>query len=187
LAEKEQVLAASDHPDAARIVALSEELADVRAAVKELREAVAAGTRLHYEIEELVSALSGARNWGTLDMLGGGYLATRAKRTRMDQARELVHHCQELGAQFQRELADIVDRVALEVSLDPMEGFADYFFDGLIVDWVVQARIVRSLDHARNAARWLEDLLDGLQEQLGAAEKRANAVEQEWRPLVEGA
>ena len=85
-------------------------------------------------------------------MLGGGLLATAAKHSHMDEARDAAYHIQNLLLRFRRELADVQGLSGTLVEeVGSFETFADYFFDGLIVDWVVQSKIDRSLDNARRA------------------------------------
>jgi hypothetical protein len=120
-------------------------------------------------------------------MLGGGFLATAVKRSHMDRARDLVHRAQAQVGRFERELADIVDQAEFAVAFDPLESFADYFFDGLIIDWMVQSRINTSLANARQAERQVESILRQLESRLAAARRRADGLEQQKRQLIEGA
>jgi hypothetical protein len=66
------------------------------------------------------------------------------------------------------------------------DTFADYFFDGLIFDWIVQSKIDRSLertiaarDACSRAVATLEDLSVDTQNRLGALQaQRAQIIEQ---------
>lgn len=44
-------------------------------------------------------------------------------------------------------VADL-DELGIDLHLSEFETFADYFFDGLIIDWLVQSKINRSLEQA---------------------------------------
>jgi hypothetical protein len=187
LEEKEQVLRSSDHPAVQQIVALSEERGEALADIKELREAIAAGRDLSHTLSEVVEALKTAQGWGTLDMLGGGFFATAVKRSHMDQARDLVYRAQVQVGHFERELADIVDQAGLAVAFDPLESFADYFFDGLIIDWMVQSRINTSLTNAEQAERQVLAILQQLQTRLDADRRRVEELGQQKQRLIEQA
>jgi chromosome segregation ATPase len=187
LEEKERFLKASDHPAAQHLVALSEDRGEVLAEIKELHEAIAAGRDLSSTLSEIVDALKRAQGWGTFDMLGGGFLATAVKRSHMDQARDLAHRAQAQVGHFERELTDIVEEAGLGLGLDPLESFADYFFDGLIIDWMVQSRIDTSLANARQADSQVESILAQLQSRLDAAQRQAQELEQARRQLIEQA
>jgi len=114
---------------------------------REVKEAIAAGERALQGLTYAIQYLNKARNWGTLDMLGGGLLVTAAKRSNMNEAQELIHGVQVWLRRFKRELSDIrVQEFSnMDIEMDSFTSFADYFFDNLIFDWVVQSKINRSL------------------------------------------
>jgi hypothetical protein len=64
-------------------------------------------------------------------------------------------------------------------------SLADFFFDGLIIDWIVQSKIVQSLERSETAkgliieaVRELEDLKESIQNRIsGVEEKRALLIE----------
>ena len=49
---------------------------------------------------------------------------------------------------------------------------ADYFFDGLIVDWIVQSRINETLDNVKNMINDLSKTLRNLQQELRVVDNR---------------
>jgi hypothetical protein len=120
-------------------------------------------------------------------MLGGGLIATAVKHSRIDRARESVHHVQQLLRVFQRELADIDSRTDIDLDIGSFLTFADYFFDGLIIDWVVQSKIGRSLDSAVQAAERVGGIVQQLQINLKKTQTKRNLIEQEKHKLIEQA
>jgi hypothetical protein len=130
---------------------------------EQVREALAAGRAAKSSLDRAVEALRSASNWGTWDMFGGGMLATAMKHSRIDDARREVSQAQRHLAAFRRELEDVGPAVAPgHVTLDGFTSFADYFFDGLIVDWVVQKKIEQSLDRVRGTQRDVARLVGNL-------------------------
>lgn len=114
----------------------------------EVNEAIEAGEMALKGLRLAIQTLRKAQNWGTFDMLGGGIIATAVKHSNMDEAKSLILDVQVWLKKFKRELSDIrfVDSEELTVQLDSFSTFADYFFDNLIFDWVVQSKINRSLE-----------------------------------------
>lgn len=172
LAEKERLIRQGE--GSGELFALGEREQQTIWQIKELEEARRAGYAADDALSQVASSLESARNWGTWDMLGGGWIATAAKHSRIDEAKGELYHAQEALSRFQRELKDV--QVGLHVPVVQMDGFtrfADYFFDGLFVDMAVQSQInesLRSIQHARGqvggALSWVEQQLAGAQSEL---------------------
>lgn len=184
---KERLISQSDNQAAAKLVELSEATADTLSDIRELKEAIKAGDAVLAGLDGVVDSLRSARNWGTFDMLGGGLIATAVKHSRIDRARESVHRVQQSMRVFQRELADVGSRTDIEIDIGSFATFADYFFDGLIVDWVVQSRIGRSLDDAVRAADRIRGVVRELQSNLKQIQAKREAIEEQKRELIEQA
>ncbi|MDX8340467.1 hypothetical protein SLH46_14790 [Draconibacterium sp. IB214405] len=115
---------------------------------EEVNEAINAGKMAIKGLKLALASLRKAQNWGTFDMVGGGLIATAVKHSKMDEAKALIHDVQYWLRKFNRELNDVqVNEVStMDLQLDGLTTFADYFFDNLIMDWVVQSKINRSYD-----------------------------------------
>ena len=115
---------------------------------KEVNEAIDAGERALQGLNYAIGSLKKAKGWGTVDMIGGGLLSTAIKRSNMNEAQELIHDVQVWLRRFKRELSDIriQEFSNMDLHMDSFTSFADYFFDNLIIDWVVQSKINRSLE-----------------------------------------
>ena len=148
---------------------------------------VDAGNAVLNGLQSVIASLKSARNWGTWDLLGGGLIATAVKHSRIDGARASAHQVQQLLRRFQRELADVDARSDIDIDIGSFATFADYFFDGLIVDWVVQSRIGRSLDSANRVADQVRNTLRALQKNLADVQEKAGNVSQKRQMLIESA
>ena len=105
---------------------------------KEKREAIDAG---YWAINSLKTArdnLNSAKNWGLLDMFGGGFFSTMLKHSKIDQARQNMEHTKYDLRNFSRELNDVNIACDLNINIGDFLSFADYFFDGFVADWMVQ-------------------------------------------------
>jgi len=114
----------------------------------EVNEAIEAGEAALKGLRLAIQTLRKAQNWGIYDMVGGGFLATAIKHSNIDEAKNIILDVQVWLKKFKRELSDVrfAPSAELTVQLDSFSTFADYFFDNLIFDWVVQSKINRSLE-----------------------------------------
>jgi chromosome segregation ATPase len=188
LEKKEALLAKAGDETARRLSQLSEQLGEAQSQLREVAEAIAAGQEAHQAVNQVLQNLKSAQGWGAWDMLGGGLLATAVKHNRIDDARKAAYEVQEALRRFQRELADVEQSAKFIVEdISSFETFADFFFDGLIIDWVVQAHIDRSLDNTRATAGRLDDLLAQLEKHAATLQEQINHLEEDKRSLVESA
>ena len=117
---------------------------------KEKREAIEAGQRALSSLRTAKENLNSAKNWGLVDMFGGGFFSTMLKHSKMDQARQNMEQAKYDLRNFSRELNDVNMACNLNINTGDFLSFADYFFDGFVVDWMVQDRI-------NNAKRQVEE------------------------------
>ena len=120
---------------------------------KEKREAIEAGQRALNNLHTARENLNSAKNWGLVDMFGGGFFTTMMKQSRMDQALR----------NFSKELKDVNIACNLNLDMGDFLTFADYFFDGFAVDWMVQERINKARNQVEEAIRRTEEALNQLQ------------------------
>lgn len=158
--------------------AQSEELAKARAKVKEIQEAIVAGRAVISGLEKVLSHLDSAKNWGVWDMVGGGLISTAIKHSRIDDARNAAHHVQHLLRRFERELKDVRGIYNLNIDIGSFATFADYFFDGLIADWVVQSKINQSRENTVRMLRKVEHVVERLNRALKEVEQEINRIAQ---------
>jgi len=187
LDKKEKVIAETGDQSARRLIDLAEELADARSDVRELQEAIDAGKAVLTGVEAVIDSLKSAKNWGTWDMIGGGLISTAVKHSRIDRARASAHQVQQLLRRFQRELADVGATSDITIDIGSFATFADYFFDGLIVDWIVQSRIANSLMSATELRDKVQTTLGHLNQSLQQAQDKAARTEQTRQELIERA
>lgn len=130
---------------------------------KEKREAIEAGQRALNNLHTARENLNSAKNWGLVDMFGGGFFTTMMKQSRMDQAKRNMDLAKLALRNFSKELNDV--NIACNLNLDRGDflTFADYFFDGFAVDWMVQDRINKARNQVEEAIQRVEHALNQLQ------------------------
>ena len=123
---------------------------------REVREARAAGQRALESLRDAKACLDSARNWGFLDMFGGGLLTTMIKHSKIGDAQHRVEQAQRDLEIFRRELRDVQ---LPYVQIDDFLTFSDFFFDGFLADFLVQRKINESRERLDEACRKVEDIL----------------------------
>lgn len=187
LEEKEKLILENNHKDTQRLIVLAEEIADLISDARELQEAIQAGQAVLEESRQMSDYLSSARGWGTWDMIGGGLLTTAIKHSKINEAKDSAQRMQQLLRSFHRELEDIDPnlKTSVNVEIGSFLTFADYFFDGLIVDWVVQSKIVNSQEQAQKLNDNVNDIVNGLESKLEQIKESLVIKTAERKKLIE--
>ncbi|MDD6327328.1 MAG: hypothetical protein Q4D54_05795 [Eubacteriales bacterium] len=131
---------------------------------KERMEAIGAGYRALESLREAQHNLKSAKNWGIWDMFGGGFISTMAKHSKMDRAKQNMEQAKYDLRQFSRELNDVNMTGYFDIETGDFLSFADWFFDGFIVDWMVQDRINQAAAQVDEAIYRVEDILNRLEQ-----------------------
>ena len=74
---------------------------------KEKREAIEAGRRALNSLQAAKENLNSAKNWGLVDMFGGGFFTTMLKHSKMDQAKRNMEQAKYDLRNFSTELNDV--------------------------------------------------------------------------------
>ena len=97
-------------------------------------------------IGEAERQFSSARNWGFLDMLGGGFLTDIIKHSKLSRASGCMNEINYLLRDLERELKDIQFTTDYSMNTKTFSTFADFLFDGILADTYMQSKIISSLD-----------------------------------------
>lgn len=130
---------------------------------REKREAIEAGNRALNSLRAAQENLSSAKNWGLWDMFGGGFVTTMFKQAKMESAKQNMDKAKYDLRNFSRELNDVNLVCHLDIETGDFLAFADWFFDGFVVDWMVWDRISRARSEVAEAIRRVEEILERLQ------------------------
>lgn len=134
---------------------------------QEIAEAIDAGERALYSLNAAAEKLGSARNWGLVDLFGGGFITDLIKHSKMRDATGYIEEAKRDLKIFQRELRDV--RVPTDIRLDVGDflTFADFFFDGLVADYMVQSRIAEARREVEDAVSRVQYLLMELKQLYG--------------------
>lgn len=132
----------------------------------EIREAITAGERALSSLYAAQNKLKSARGWGIFDMLGGGLLSDLMKHSRMNDASSYMEAARRDLEIFKRELADVSTSYNLRMDVDGFLTFADFFFDGLIADYLVQTKISQAREEVEEAIVKVSKILAELKREI---------------------
>ena len=129
---------------------------------KEKREAIEAGERALDSLRTAKECLDSAKNWGLVDIFGGGFFTTMMKQSKMEQASRNMEEAKYNLRNFSKELNDVNMSCNLNIETNDFMTFADYFFDGVFVDWMVQERINTARGQVEEAIQKTEYIVNQL-------------------------
>lgn len=133
---------------------------------REMKEAIDAGERALSSLRMAQEKLNSAGNWGLFDMFGGGLFSTMIKRSKMDDASELMETAKADLKRFQRELKDVNIPLDLRMEVGSFLSFADFFFDGFVADYLVQSKISDAKEQVSDAIIRVEQILNELKRKM---------------------
>ena len=118
--------------------------------IAQVNQALNLTNQLIAELDQAERQLSSARNWGFLDVLGGGLIVDLIKHSKLNNAKVSMDRVQYLLQELRRVLGGISLPGDYSMNVGGFATFADFFFDSGIVDVYMTARIMSSLNEVRN-------------------------------------
>ena len=100
-------------------------------------------------LDQAESQFKSARNWSFLDVLGGGFIVDMIKHYKLgragDSMEEVNYYLQQLGHQLGQ--INIPDDYRMQMG--GFLTFADFCFDGFLVDAYMTSKIMGSIDQIK--------------------------------------
>lgn len=116
----------------------------------QINQALSLTDQLILELDQAERQLSSARNWGFLDVLGGGLITDLIKHSKLNNAKLSMERVNYLLQELKRVLGGISMPGDYSMNVGGFETFADFFFDSGIVDVYMTAKIMSSLNEVRS-------------------------------------
>lgn len=116
----------------------------------QINQALNLTNQLISELEQAERQLASARNWGFLDVLGGGFIVDLIKHSKLNNAKTSMDRVNYLMQELKRVLGGISMVGDYSMNVGGFATFADFFFDSGIVDVYMTAKIMSSLNEVRN-------------------------------------
>ena len=127
--------------------------------MREIREAIQAGERALTSLRKAEEKLTSASNWGLWDIFGGGLISGIAKHSKMNEASRYMEEAKQDLKIFQKELKDVNLSLDLRMEVGGFLSFADFFFDGLVADYLVQSKIASAREQVEDAITMVTNIL----------------------------
>ncbi len=113
---------------------------------KEIKEALKAGQQAIDHLERARKDLKSASGFGFADMLGLDIIGGMGKHMKMNNAANQLNMAKTAVKNFQRELNDVQGHLNFQIDIGSFLTFADFLFDGLLADYLVQSKINNTIN-----------------------------------------
>jgi len=123
---------------------------------KEIDEAISAADDAIIHLERARGCLNSAGNWGLLDMFGGNVITGLFKHSKMANAEREINDARYALQRFSKELRDVSGFSSIHIN--DFLTFADFFFDGFLVDVFVQSKIADAKKQCDEAIRQVRSI-----------------------------
>lgn len=95
-------------------------------------------------------------------MFGGSFLSGMMKHSKLDHAVQYMEDAKRDLKRFLIELRDVNQVMNLQLNIGGFLTFADFFFDGVIADFLVQSKINDAKCQVETAITQVEEMLENL-------------------------
>ena len=173
---------------AEKIAELEEKKAFLQIQIRETNEAMAAGRSILGQLENIERSLDDAQACAQWDLFTRKSIITHiAKWTYLDDAQMHAQKLDALVRRFKAELSDL--SIQTDFGLPGSDGlrFADWFFDGLLVDWTVLSRIQEAQGNLSPSRYQVQNLLSELRKYETGLKRKIDELDFNIRTLAEEA
>ncbi len=173
---------------AEKIADLEEKKGFLAIQIREVNEAIAAGRNILGQLDNIERSLSDAESCAQWDLFTKRSIITQIEKwSYLDDAKAHAEKLEWLVRRFKTELSDL--SIQTDFSLPDSEGlrFADWFFDGLFVDWTVLSRIQESKESLSPSRYQVENMLTELRKYEKGLKRKQDEIDFNIRVLAEEA
>ena len=118
---------------------------------REIEEAISAADNALHHLGSARKYLGSAGNWGLVDIFGGGMITGLIKHSKMGNAEREVQEAKYALQKFSKELRDVSGYSSIHIN--EFLTFADFVFDGVLADVLVQSKISEAKRQCDDAIR----------------------------------
>ena len=161
-----------------KLVESVDEIVQLKTNNIQVNEAIAAGRLAIEALKSVIEKMQSASTWGWIDIFAGGIIVTAIKHSKINQSQKLFEEANVYIEKFNRELSEIQTPINSDLKIDigGFKKFADYFFDGIIFDWLVQSKIKKSLKAYVDTEAEISRIVLMLLEESSSAKQLVNAI-----------
>ena len=129
---------------------------------REIKEAIDAADNALYHLDSARVYLNKASNWGIVDILGGGLISGLCKHGNMHNAEDEIAQAKIALQTFSKELRDVSGYSSIHI--DDFITFADFIFDGILMDVIAQSKIAEAKRQCDDAIRRVQQIRSELED-----------------------
>jgi len=138
--------------------------------LQKVKSSLEATERALFKLRKAFSALDSAKQWGKVDIIVGGIIATSIKRDKINEAKGHLKGANNALDNLHTELSCLADCQHIRfdgiIESNKYLKFGDYLLDSGIIDICVQKEISRGKERCRAAIRKVDELRKILEKQL---------------------
>ena len=138
--------------------------------LKELREAKTAAEDVIGKIDQAIKELNSASNWGILDLLGGDFIPSLIKRSKIGKANDILNDLPKSLETLNKELSDVDISLPSGVPNRLSDELFDTIFDNIFTDFRVQGEIKENLLALKELRHSIGEISDKLDEEIAELE-----------------
>ena len=138
--------------------------------LKELKEAKEAAELVIGKIDQAIKELNSASNWGILDLLGGDFIPSLIKRTKIGKANDILNDLPKSLETLNKELSDVDISLPGGVPNKLSDELFDTIFDNIFTDFRVQGEIKENLLALKELRHTVGEISDKLDEEIAELE-----------------
>lgn len=149
---------------------------------REIKEAIDEGDNSLKILSAILSYLRQGGSWGQWN---NNRSSKYRQRQSIDQAASLLPKAKHHLSLFQRELKDLGEN-NIEVKLDTIHfsRFTDFFFDNLISDWIVQQKIIGTINNIEGSKAYVKRILMSLTQEYSQVQNTIRNLVQEQDEIL---
>lgn len=114
-------------------------------------------------VEEAENQFKSARNWSFLDVLGGGTITDLVKHYKLGKAGDTMNEVNYYLQQLSVQLGNINIPTDYRMKMGGFLTFADFMFDGFLMDAYMTSKIMSSLEQVRDLKNKLYQVKERLE------------------------
>jgi DNA repair exonuclease SbcCD ATPase subunit len=164
--ERQDLILSKNDSTARELRGYLDEISEKESSARSIREGISACNRALPSLARAIGNMESARSWGIWDIMGGGFLSTAVKHSRIDNMRQEIKGVEREIRALNTNLSYINLPSDMDIEIGGFATFADYFFDGLFADLFVQGKIKDSLNKLRDTYDKINRIKDALQTKL---------------------
>lgn len=165
---------------------LEEKLGNLETESIEVADVLQLGNALRWQLHHIMEILQPARNWGRMDLIGGGSISSALKRERMEETRKALAELDVILGYFRKKFREtpVVSKISYEEWGNDL-FVADFLLDGFVIDALVQVDIVDCQAEMERLYEQTEMICKSLRQRAESIREQKEVLQKQWLEYME--